>query len=225
MNAPQQKQGSGAGKVVAVLGIGCLLFILMACVGLSLGANWIGRQVGNFATDFAANQAVEAVKQSNLDDAQKQGVIGHIDRIRNDYKSGKISTAKLQRIAEKVFGGPLIPVAMSGHWTKKYVDDSKLTGKEKLAALRNQQRLARGVVEGSITRQEVMALLDKVQEPRMNKRGKRQGKKFKESLSPEELKDYLKSIEDAVNKAKIPDEPYTLDVAKEFGKAIDEALK
>lgn len=214
---PQKKSGSG----MSMLFLGCggvLLLCMCVCAG---GVYYVINNVENIAAEGARMIAVAVINDSDLTDEQKQGMIGHIDGLTQDYKDGKITMDDLERVATEVTDGPLIYVGTVIFVETQYIAPSGLSTEEKEEARLNLQRFARGIYEKSIPQTAVDSAITPLQEtkPDGSTELKQPGK-----ATDEELRAFLANVEQEADAAEIPNEPFDVDIVKEFGDAIDRAL-
>ena len=210
----QQSQTGGYG-CLKIAGIGCLVVFILAVVGGVI-------VVMNFKSiaSSAVSAAVKAgINESELPAEQKQRVIKQVDRLTTAYKAGEISEEQLGSLMEKLAEGPLFPLGMVYAFESEHITPSDMTEAEKQAAKRSLQRVARGIYEESIDRDELEELLGLI--TTADGQGDRQ---MKEQLTRQELDAFLAAAKDKADEAQVPDEPFEVDVATEIEQAVDQAL-
>src|SRR5262245_35453683 len=126
------------GGVVKVLLI--IFGVLFLCV--VIGGIYIAMHMKEWAADFAKLAAQELIKESGLPEDQRTAILGEIQQLADDYKSGKISTEELTRVAKTIGESPLIPLAGVQVARHKYIDPSDMTEQEKADAILAVQRVA-----------------------------------------------------------------------------------
>ena len=217
----QERDDAGAPKSNGcrniAIGCGCLT-VLLVVVGISVGL-WVQQNWKGLAADAAKMVAQQAVQEAEMPAADKQRVLDRLNRLADDFKSGKISTEQMVRVFEEVAQSPLFPIAMVMFAEKQYVGPSGLTAEEKQAAKRTLQRLARGSFEKSISSEKLEEVMSLIQIDQGNGQ-----KKMKEKLTDDELKTFLARAQQVADEAAVPDEPFEVNIPDELDKAIDDAL-
>ena len=217
----QERDDAGAPKSNGcrniAIGCGCLTVLLLV-VGIGVGL-WVQQNWKGLAADAAKMVAQQAVQEAEMPAADKQRVLDRLNRLADDFKSGKISTEQMVRVFEEVAQSPLFPIAMVMFAEKQYVGPSGLTAEEKQAAKRTLQRLARGSFEKSISSEKLEEVMSLIQIDQGNGQ-----KKMKEKLTDDELKTFLARAQQVADEAAVPDEPFEVNIPDELDKAIDDAL-
>ena len=209
------EQKSGGSSCLKIAGVGCLIIILVAVAGgIYVAKNWKA-----WSADAMVAVCDNAVKESELPDDQKAAIKGHIDRLATGFKNGDVSVEQLGQVLKELAEGPILPLGLVYAVEKHYVLVSALTEAEKKAASLSLQRFARGVVEKKINQGAINEVTAMIQEP-----GDDGDKQIKEKLTKEELTAFLAAVKGKADEAKIPMEPYKVDIAAEIGKAVDAAL-
>jgi hypothetical protein len=199
------------GGVMKVLLI--IFGVLFLCV--IIGAVYVAMHFKEWAADFAYVAAQEIVKESGLPDDQRTAILGEIKQLSDDYKSGKVSTEELARVAQTISESPLIPLAGVQFARHKYIEPSDMSETEKAEATLAVQRFARGVYEKKIQKDDV----DEVVKPIADL--KADGKwAMKENPTRMELDQFIANAKARADAVMIPNEPFDLDIANELRKAI-----
>jgi len=188
--------------------------------GLIAGVVWyVARNVKEIASDMAREVIVSGVENSEMDEEEKQAIIAQVDRVVDKYQSGEISTEDLGRIMKELGESPLVGAFMIYSIEAKYVAPSGLSDEEKEQARLTLQRVLRGVYEETITPDELEPLLDPmtIQTPDGNRQ-------LKETVTDQELRDFLAGCKQKADEAEVPDEPFEVKVSEEFRRAVDRAL-
>jgi hypothetical protein len=212
---PPPSGSSGMGMcLLGCLGIGLLALVL--CGG---GIYYVVTNAKALAIAAVRQIAVAAVEKSQIPDEEKREVIAQIDRVAKAYKDGQISDEQMQRIFNELGDSPIIQSAIGEFAYQQYVVPSDLSAAEKAEARLTLQRVARGLFEKKISEQDLQPAMDYI-----TLEGPANDKKFKESLTREELEGFLDECRRAADDAGIPEEPFTIDYGDEVKKAIDRAL-
>jgi hypothetical protein len=198
---------------------GCLIaagifLLLLIGVGIWVAVSWKG-----WAAAATKAIATQAINDSQLPQEQKVRLIGRIDSLATDFESGKVSLEQVGKIFEEIAEGPLLPLGIVYAAEEKYIKPAAIPQEEKDAGVRTLQRLARGVFEKKIPKEKIEDVIVPISMPDAD--GDRQ---LKDSVTPEELRNFLARAKAEADAAAIPDEPFTVDVAAEVEKAIDKAL-
>ena len=93
--------------------VGCLvvgLLSLLVCGGV---AWYLAKNIKSIASNVARQAIVSTIEQSELDPAEKQAVIAEVDRVVDQYRSGKI-TLDEKRNANKSAALRLAPAVSRG---------------------------------------------------------------------------------------------------------------
>jgi len=211
-------QHAGRGWLPGCL-IGCL-FAFVIGVGVCGGVVWyVACNVKEIASDMTRGLIVGAVENSELDKEEKQAIIAQVDRVVDKYKSGEISTEDLGRIMEELGESPLFGAIMIYSIEAKYVAPSGLSDEEKEQARVTFQRVLRGVYEERINPNELEPLTEHMTIEMPD--GSRQ---LKESVTDQELRDFLAQCKKKADEAEVPDEPFEVKISEEFRRAVDRAL-
>jgi hypothetical protein len=209
-----RKRGSWTPYVLGCLGLMLCLFLLCG------GAVWyVASNVKRVAADAIRNGVVSGVNSSELSDEDKQKIVVQIDRVVDDFKAGKINLEDLGKIAEELSETPLIGAAIIFMADEKYVKPSGLSDEEKDAARRTLQRVARGVHENKLTMSDLNGSIELISTTGLD--GERQ---LKDSLTDDELKEFMASLKQKADDVEVPDEEFKIDIGNSFKEAIDRAL-
>ncbi len=210
---PPSKSGVGTCLIVCTA---LLLVGMLVCGGV---AYYVYSNAKNMGAELARQGLTEAIQKSDLKDADKQVIIGEIDRVTDAFKSGEIGMEEVGRIMTELAESPLIAVMMVYAAEEKYIQPSGLSDEEKADASIVLSRVARGVVEKSIPEGALDEALDHVSHT--NAEGQRE---FDEFVSDEDLREFISECKSQADAAGVPDERYQVDIGLEFRRAIDDAL-
>ena len=200
--------------------IGCgvaaaLLAIIGVIISVVIALNW-----RTFVSNFTVDLAMQAVDQSQIPPEGKERIRKRLDGLADDFKAGRLSKEQIGKIIEKVVQSPLIVVAVVTSAETQYVKPSGLSEDDKQAAHRTLERLGRGIFERKIAPDQQDEVMQKV----MQENGENR-KQLKQKMTDDEVRAFLAKAKEAADKAEIPDEPFEIDIAAEFEKAIDTALQ
>jgi len=192
----------------------CIVLALMLGGGIWVALAWKG-----WVAAGVERLSTGVIAQTKLPEDQKASINARLTQLTTDFKDGKISTGQLTGVVEEVSNGPIFPLAAVTAAEMEYVDPSALPDEEKAAGRLSLQRFARGVAEGTISKDEINTIWMMITTP--DAAGNRQVKK---SLTQEELRSVLAEAKLKADKAAVPEEPFTINYATEFNKAVDRAL-
>jgi hypothetical protein len=213
---PQRPSGARA------FWVGCLI-VFAFCLCLCGGVAWfvhanLGR-IRTFAADTAREAVVSGIRESNLDEQEKEEVIVQVEGLVDRYKSGDITMDQLGRVMEELAQSPLMGVLVMVSIDGQYIQPSGLSTDEKEQAQRTMQRVLRGFLEDKIRQEELEEAMDYVTDRRED--GSRD---LKDSVSDDDLRAFLSQLKERADAAEIPDEPFEVDISEEFGQAVERAL-
>src|SRR5262252_977116 len=98
--------GNRGGIVKILLIIFGVLFVCMIIGAIYVGMHW------KTWTAEVANAAVQGMlRESGLPPDQQESIVAEIKQLGDDFKTGKISTEQLSRVAKSISESPLIPLA------------------------------------------------------------------------------------------------------------------
>jgi hypothetical protein len=213
---PHDLRRAGALKVLLiVLGVIFGGFILI-CAGCLTFAYFKGKPL--VAEGFRQVAAIP-LDSDQLSQDQRDRLNANIDRVMNGVKTNQISIVQLGTIIGELSSSsyPDLAVievargrvaALLGQDDKRWKEASRVI-----------DRFARGVSEGRINRDRIDHVLNSVSEVDPSN-----GRRAKQSLTEVEAEDFLEAASKEVERAGVPDEPYSVDLAGELGKIIDRGL-
>ena len=212
---PEKKGLSGC----AIAGIGCGVIAVLGLIGVVLSGMWVANNARELGTDFAVTAMKEGLNELEVPDDQRKRMHDRIDDVGQQFKDGKLDLQQVGAIFERLSKSPILPAGVSLFVKRVYIRDSGLDSEEKAAADIAIQRFSRGVIDGSIPEAKREAVLDMISTKQAD--GNRQ---FKQELTDDELRDFLKAVTETADEAGVPAEVPEINFADEFDEAIDEAL-
>ena len=210
MNTLSRNRGNQGGVLKVLLIILGLIVVIVVGAGIYVATHWKG-----WAADAANRVAAQIVADSGLPQAQRDSITAEIKQLGEDFKTGKITTQQLAEIAKTIGEGPLLPIAAVQAARQKYIEPSDLKAEEKASAILSLQRLARGVTEKKISTSEIDDIVKPVSEIMPNGRWK-----LKDHPTRMEIDQFIANAKARADGAKIPEEPFDLNIAEELKKAI-----
>ena len=195
--------------------LGCLGVLSVFVVSVGVGGWFVWSQL----PEWTRNTVVSAVEESNLADEDKQEVIAQVNRLVDGYKDGRISIEQMFGVAEELGNSPLFTLMMANSAHEKYIEPSGLSSDEKEEADLTMHRLARGVFERQIDREELDRPLDYISDKDSN--GNR---RLKDLVGDEDLRTMLAECKEIADAAGVPKRKHRIDVGDEFKRVVDDAL-
>lgn len=207
------------GSVWKYVAIGCLGIIVVSIILAVIAGAVAYKNWRSWSADFATSTSRKVINSSELPEDQKTRMITRIEAVAKDFKDGKLTVEQMGMIADRVSKSPMLNMGMVYFFEQQYLRPSGLTQEEKTQGRRTLERLARGVYEKSITKHEMETLTAPLMEARGGGR-----KRLRKHISDTELRDFLTKTATQVEVARIPDEPFAVDMADELDKVIDEVV-
>ncbi len=221
VQAPGKKKSSGGSTCLKAGLIGCGVLLLVGAVTVFL----VVKNFKNIALSGARLVAVSVINDSGMSAEEKKEFIRHVDRLVDGAKAGKVSDEQLKQLMEELAASPLIPMAIVSAADKKYVQPSGLSAEEKKRGKLDLQRLGRGVTEKAASGEPKIGQKDLDEILGLISVTDTQGQKqIKEKLTDEEVRAFLAKVREKADAASIPEEPYEVKPAEEFGRIVDEIL-
>lgn len=205
-----RRGGIGQGCLIAA---GVVLALIIA-IGIWVALSWKGW------TGSAMRQATTAmVQQSGLAQEEQTAILSRVDALTKDFEDGKISTEQFMQVMEQLTKSPLLALGAVHGIDKAHIEKSGLSKEEKAAGRINLQRIARGVGEGTIKPQQLQAVVATISE-----KDQFGNDKVKQKLTDADIQALFAKAKETADAAKVPNEPYTVDIPYEIDKAIAKAL-
>lgn len=201
------------------LKVGCLVVLVILIVAIAAGVWYVRSNWRGWGAQVMQAASEGVVAQSGLPDDQKNQILAQVRSLGDDFKAGKITTDQMQHVMQEIVQSPLLPLAAVQAAKQKYVEPSDMTPDEKAAAIRSLQRYARGVYEQKIPRENIDDVIKPISTLKPDGRWE-----LKSKPSRLELDQFVANAKAKADEAKIPDEPFDLNIADELKKAIDKAL-
>ncbi|MCA9539433.1 MAG: hypothetical protein KC620_11130 [Myxococcales bacterium] len=209
---PQKASGGGCLK-------GCAIATVILLVIGAVGAFVIYQNVGTWALDLASTGIDKALSESDLPDDQQTRIRARVAKLQTDYEEGRITSEQLVETTRELAESPLVPAAGVYFFQQKVVQPSGLAPEEKQMAERSLQRFARGVYERTIPSDKVEDVLLPVS------RRKADGNlELKENPTDDEVRESVRRAHMHAEAAQVPDEPFQIDFADEFDRAVERGL-
>ena len=213
----EPKKSSSNTVLYVILGV--VLVVVLICGGLAFAVYRMITGAVDIAVEVVHEATVQGIQSSDMDDDDKDTIVAQIDRVHAAYKAGDITTEQVTQLFGDIIQGPIMMVGMCQHMERRFVIPSDLSDDEKAEGQLTLQRVARGTFEGTISRSQFQTLTDSisVNDPNGNP-------SLKETLTDEELREFLTQCKKLADDNKIPEEPYDIDIGEEIKKAVDKVL-
>ena len=209
------KQMSGCAKAA----IGCGIATLILLIILALGAWYVAKNAKAWTAGLISTGMTEIVDQSTLPDEQKQAIKDRISHVKDEFVAGNISAEQIADAINNLDLENLIAAGFTQYVGSGIIESSQLSDDEKALGKQAMNRVATGVLDGSIHTHEIEQALA----PIMQKSGANNWE-FKQNPTPEELQQALENANDLADKAGIPQDVEQVDFGKRVEEAFDEAL-
>lgn len=195
--------------------------LLIAAVLVVLGAVWLYLFGKDLMADSARDALVEVIEESAIQKDEQQEMIVQIDRLAEGFKAGSVGYGAMAQILTELAEGPVMAVLAVIALETNYVLPSGLSEEEKAGAHLTLERVARGLVEETITEED----LDHVLEVVSIREGEDGERVLKDELTDEELREFLIRARALADTAGVPEEPIEVDLGDALREAIDRALQ
>ncbi|MFZ4573951.1 MAG: hypothetical protein ACOYN0_06110 [Phycisphaerales bacterium] len=212
LNSNNRRGGAAQGCLIAL----AVLIVLLIGGSVFVYMNWKGWMAGSIRT-----MSEQVVSQSSLVQADKDKINQKISTVMQDFQDGKVSFEQLGTVAKDLAEGPLLPLASVSVIQKEYFPVAAYTPEEADAAKRSLERCARGIAEKTISHTRINDILAPVSTTQPNGQFEL---KPKEKVTKDEVRKMVDTAKAEADTAKVPDEPYEVDIAGVVCDSIDRAL-
>jgi len=210
-------------------------FLTLGGVVCVAGVWYVASNVEGWLVSLGREAIVAVVNESELPAEEKQEVIAQVDRVAAAYKEKKINQQDLERFMTDLQEAPAMQALALYGIDEVYLSEANLPEAELAAARRTFQRAIRGVLEGKISEDALMAALPD-EAPQMNFGAAGNGKLKPEDINlvgntpsdeviDDNLREMLAKLKVTVDNAQIPDEDYQPDIGDEVKKLVDKLLE
>ena len=201
---------------------GCLIALAVVVILAVAGGIYAWTQWRGVAASLATRGITAVVEQLELSDEDEQLILTRVDELAEDFKAKNVTVAQLLEVATNLAESPLKQAVAVYAVEKNYFEDSGLSVEEKADASLQLGRLARGVYEEKISYDEMQEAMDEIVVQSIGN----DTVTFREpeTVDDDDLRRLISKVKAAADEAEIPNEPFEIDIAAEFIKAIDEAL-
>lgn len=230
-NPPRSKGGSWMlGLVLALLGI--LTLGGVVCVA---GIWYVASNLDRWLVGLGREAIVAMIEDSEIPDGEKKEVVTQVDRVVNAYKERKINQADLEKALNELGEAPALRVLSLYGLDEAYLEGTGLSEAEVKAGRRTFERALRGVYEGKLTEDDLYASLPAEAAFNQNAGNNADSDDLRDqitlvngnaqqSVSDDDLREWLLKLKVMVDNARIPDEAFQLDIGDEVTKVVDKLL-
>ena len=219
-----------------LLGLVLVLFGFLTLGGVVCvaGVWYVASNVEGWIVTLGREAIVAGINESDLPQAEKAEVIAQVDRVATAYKEKKINQQDLEKFMTELQDAPAMQALALYGIDEAYLGESNLPEAELAAGRRTFQRAMRGVLEGKISQDTLLAAFPDEQEMQVeNAGGNGQlkpedinlvGNNSSDEVSDDDLREMLAKLKVTVDNAGIPDEDYQPDIGDEVKKLVDRLL-
>jgi hypothetical protein len=211
---------SGMSWLMSLLLVGAGIAVLCGVLFV-VGVWYVASNLDKWVVSLGREAIVAAIEESELPQEEKAEVVTQVDRLVAAYKERKIDQADLERVFTELEDAPALKALALYGIENEFLEGANLPPAELEQARRTFQRALRGVYEGKI-REDVFydALPDDFDDHvRLASTDEPAG------AEDEDLRLMLAKLKVIVDNARIPDEPFQLDIGDEVKKLVDKALE
>ena len=201
---------------------GCLIALAVVVILAIAGGLFVMTQWRGWAASAVTAGMKVAVEELELSDEDQQRILARVDELAEDFKAKNVTLDQLGDVAVKLYESPLKQAVAVYAVEKNYFEDSGLSAEEKADASLQLGRLARGMYEEKISNDEMQEAMDEIVVRTIG--NDEVTLRDPETVDDDDLRRLITEVKAAADKAEIPNEPFEIDIAAEFIKAIDEAL-
>ncbi len=199
--------------------IGCFaMFVIMLIAG-GIGIWFLAKKGPAVLAELARTGLTTAVNESDLPEEEKKQVVAQVDRLVDGFKSGEITGDELGAAMQEVMQSNVMGGFIVAGFKAQHIDNGNLPEEEKAAAGRSLERLWRGMDEGKISMDDL--------EPLMNIVATKNGDtwQMKQSLSEDEVRQFVSKSAEIADQAAIPDEAYPIKISETLKKFVDKIFQ
>jgi len=191
--------------------LGCLV-ALVAIAVLCAGGCWLAAdRIMGFAVDKIHGVMVEAIEESYLPEEQVASIKNDLGRLRDAVIEKRVVMERVEALDEEI--ERVLSLGFLEWFEHSAIDDAGMEPEEAEAARRTVQRFARGINERKLDMEHD---LDNVNLQRRN---------GDEHWDIDSIQRTVRQMQEAVENANIPDEPYQADIGREFTILVDNLIQ
>lgn len=199
--------------------VGCLVALAILLIIIVIGAVYVGLHWKGWTAAAMQQVSTKLVQDSGLPQDQRDQIIAEVQKLTDGFQAGTVSLQQMKNVGDEIAQSPLLHLGALQLAKQKYIEPSTMTPDEKAAATRSLQRFARGVYERKIPKEAIDDVIKPVTTLKPDGRWELNAKPTRT-----ELDQFVSNAKQRADDAKIPDEPFDLNIADELKKAIEKAL-
>ncbi len=209
--------------------VGCLVVLALAIIALAIGGWFVMNNWKGWASDFSRKVFDNAMSEVDLPEDQRLALEAEVNGLFDDFEAGDLSFEELGQIGKEFVESPLLPAAIVLGFDKSYyAKNEALTDEQKAEARKQMSRFITGVTTEQIAQTKIDDALAPISDP--NGSVKIDTGSFSVTLkdpkntTPEELMQVIANMQAEADTAGIEDKEFTVNIADEFTRVIDNAL-
>jgi hypothetical protein len=214
---PPRKSGMSWLLSLVLIGLGFLFLGGVVCVA---GVWYVASNLETWVVGLGREAIVAGINDSELPQEEKAEIIAQVDRVVAAYKEGKLTPADLERVMTQLEDAPAIKALALYGIENAYLEGSSLSEQELAEARTTFNRVLRGVYEGKISDETFWNTLPGDEDEKVHLASTNAN----DDNFDDELRLSLAKLKVLADNARIPDEPFQLDIGDEVKKLVDQAL-
>ena len=214
-----EKKGGGCWKAA---GVGCLVVLVALGVGGFLVVKNRERILRSLAAKGTEVAAEGILGNSQLPESEREAAMVPIREFAAKIKSGEVSMDQAKTVGKALAEGPLPMIMMARAAELMYLEPSELPAEEKEAGRMTLSRFARAITQKKVAEEKINAVFDEI--TIKTTVGDQENVRLKETLTTDELREWLKVMKDAADEAGIENRKFVVDIEAEIRKAIDAGM-
>jgi hypothetical protein len=198
---------------------GCLIVFVILMVLAAIAAFVIWRNWRGWTANFASQVADQMIAASDFPAPEKAEMKAEVSRVVDAFRDGRLNNMQFATLMQSLVESPLMTTFVVTSVEQNKLPTSGLSDDEKTAGRQNLRRFRRGVIDGTIPKPSVDAVLVHVADRQPNNPWTP-----KPQVTDEQLKAFIDGAKAEADKANIPAEPADIDPSDELKKIIDQAM-
>jgi hypothetical protein len=218
---PPKKNGSW---LKSCLG-GCLIFIIIGIIAGYFAYIKVKEVAYNKTAEYLITGTRAILQKMELPEAEIENVIIPLNELADRIKNQEITIEEIKKIGILLVDGPLAVTLFSRNFEIKFItNNNELSKKQKAIAHKIITRYTHGVIKYLITEKETDEVFELISHKRNENSKRKQKRKLKKHLTKKEILNCLKVMETSIDKHKIENKIFELNISNEVRKIIKEGL-
>jgi hypothetical protein len=214
---PPRKSGMSWLLSLVLIGLGFVFLGGVVCVA---GVWYVASNLETWVVGLGREAIVAGINDSELPQEEKTEIIAQVDRVVAAHKEGKLTPADLERVMTQLEDAPAIKALALYGIENDYLEGSSLNEQELAEARTTFNRVLRGVYEGKISDETFWNALPGDEDEKVHLASTNAN----DDNFDDELRLSLAKLKVLADNARIPNEPFKLDIGDEVKKLVDQAL-